>query len=42
MKALINFILIIQVALLLSGCCCPCGKQVQKQEQNQEVQESSK
>lgn len=42
MKTLISFILIVQVAFLLSSCCCPCGKQAQKQEQNQEVQESSK
>ena len=39
MKKLINNLMLIGLILTLAGCCCPCGKKMQQQnQQNTEPQ----
>ena len=31
MKKLLTYLLVIQVGLLMTGCCCPCAKKAHEQ-----------
>lgn len=38
MKKLFNCLLIIQLAIFLCGCCCPCAKKAPQQNQENQKQ----
>lgn len=41
MKKIINFLIVLQLVILLTGCCCPCGKQPSKPEAVPEEQKQA-
>lgn len=41
MKKIINSLIVLQLVILLTGCCCPCGKQPSKPETALEEQKQA-